>query len=1419
MSTLPPVPDEQYRSFRADEFTKTASKDLGLLEWRDTAESEIDLLEDQDRAEEEQFRALVKSPPLANPPAPPAPMRGPTTSGVEQHRGAVQAAFGDLGPEAVDNMLAVMEKESGGNTQARKNDEVEDSQGILQINRRAHPDLAAKYDLTDPVQNARAAREIYDTQGYGAWFNASKQLGLDQGKNARPTGAGRADYAYGADEAREPTQATSMPSRPNPGQNGAARDDWYTEASADLDRLEAVGDGGDRPPSSFEPPARGAGRPADLEDVSQFDPTQELTTAEAYSACGPAAAVRFARLNGRNPTMRQAVDMAKEFGWTERGGMNGPANQRALMQAMAPDTAVRLDENPDAEHVAQDAMSGNVVTLSTRAHYYTVSGYDPKTQKLFVGKSGTDRKGGAEWMSLDEIRELDGSVAALFVDSPLAPAPSVATEDAGGDWFSKATGELDRLEAGQGPGVPGGAPGGRDLDGAGRGRSVGGSFADEQDALADPMNSPGVRRMFQKVEDNPSPLLGVGRAVVDEITQAPDRIAPMVEQAATDRALFLHGTPEEQAARTARRAAGGPAITDEEIDRGFERGEPFITALTGEPIKIVGGAMRAARGMAAAEGRTGQPGMSLEVTGGPGAKIPIRDLETQPWTASELAATGDLPPIEPPAISTGGAEKAGNIRPGYFPPEIRPLIEETVDAMGGFTNQRRGVVTDAAARKKAAEVALGTSVEDWVKSKPGRAFKQEEAIALGETMARVGEDARAARQSLREAEVAGTVTPEMRAATAEKMLQWSALVGVRAGSAAEAGRSLRAFRTALTGEGASRDAAIQRAFKQVGGGEKFDEWLSAFESIPDADKLAQHQMLRALHEPSLWDRIQTVRIAGMLSSTATQLTNAASNAFGVASDIGTKPVAGALDALVSRVAGGERTRYAAETIPQIKGAYEGFWTGLAQAGTVLREGATPDEIGKLEVRRPGLQSGSKVLDAAVEMPLRALSAADLIFRGAAEGGHYHALATRKALNEGVRGADVAIRAREILASITEHPDLLEEATRAASRTVLQEDRAVSEFVQRGKRVPGLRYALDVALPFVKTPYNIAAQGAGMTPAGYLGVLDAARKGQRGEAVDRATRATLGTAAMGAATMLAANGLMTGAYPDDDAERSTLPQGWQPWSLRIPSGDGAVYVEIKNLGPWAIPLAIGAVAGEAYKRGGDVPGETAVKAVKTVGRYMQDQTFLQGLNNIIKAIEEPDRYAENISEGMAASFMPAGALQRQVDRALGNAQRDPHGALEALLATSPLTSGMVREKLTPMGDPQRPTQTGIGAFVAPVRYGVEQDEPTLRAMREARVSVPPPADAVLGIPLTKDEQRRVQTRAGELLRERVAEFFDAEFESLPLADRGEILERVRNQAREDAGVEVLDALSDEEIARRKAGVDKAKSERRPLPKAG
>ncbi|MCL4370129.1 MAG: hypothetical protein M1380_04395 [Chloroflexi bacterium] len=200
--------------------------------------------------------------------------------------------------------------------------------------------------------------------------------------------------------------ASSAPSRP------------WTDA---LSALKAWGEGLASQPAGRVGAASGrsaglgspvAGRQAPEGLVpSQFDPS--LSPQEAYAACGPAAAVAFARASGRDLSLREVVELAKTVGWTPVGGMNGVANQKRLLEKIG--VPVRLDGSGDWNRVVETASSGQPVTISTPGHYFVADAYDPKTGRFHVGASGTSYRSGKEWMTRQEMEGLAGRINGTLV--------------------------------------------------------------------------------------------------------------------------------------------------------------------------------------------------------------------------------------------------------------------------------------------------------------------------------------------------------------------------------------------------------------------------------------------------------------------------------------------------------------------------------------------------------------------------------------------------------------------------------------------------------------------------------------------------------------------------------------------------------------------------------------------------------------------------------------------------------------------------------------------------------------------------------------------------------------------------------------------------------------------------------------------
>jgi hypothetical protein len=622
-------------------------------------------------------------------------------------------------------------------------------------------------------------------------------------------------------------------------------------------------------------------------------------------------------------------------------------------------------------------------------------------------------------------------------------------------------------------------------------------------------------------------------------------------------------------------------------------------------------------------------------------------------------------------------------------------------------------------------------------------------------------------------------------------------------------------RSAAAFDAQSRVASRQteqagRLLEKMGGKAVTDDVLKQFVAAQQSgNPLAAAKFLQSLQHVGWWDRISMLRYASMLSATTTHLTNALGNTIQGGLDVGLKPLAVGIDAARAAATGGPRTRYLGEIAPQLRGMAEGAVQGLGEALTTLRTGVNPQSAGKLENVRGGFQSGSSKLDAAVEMPLRALEASDLVFRGAARGGATRAIVARRAIQEGYTGQALRTRMDEIMQNLPEYPAIMAEADKTAAHSVLQEPNSLASAFSSIGRGPGpknmaARIIRELVVPFTKTPANILAQGLELSPAGAIDLLQHIRAGDTGSAADSGARVLFGSSVIAGTAALAAHGLVTGGYPADPKERDTLPTGWQPWSLKIPDGQGNfTYIDLSKLGPLSIPLAIGAVVGQSQQEGSvSDPTRLAV----SLGKFMTDQTFLQGLNAVMNAVQDPKRYSENVTEQLATSFVPYASFARQMTRALGQADRNPKGAIQAIEALIPGVAENVPRRQNALGQDIQSDQTGAGAFISPLKYSSSQPEPILNAFRDVGMGIPnAPSEIRVKNPLTNSlsppmtlteaEKNTYQQKFGELLQQRLnAQVSDPNWQRRTPEARKKVLEVQTQAARDYAEAQVYAAMA-------------------------
>lgn len=335
---------------------------------------------------------------------------------------------------------------------------------------------------------------------------------------------------------------------------------------------------------------------------------------------------------------------------------------------------------------------------------------------------------------------------------------------------------------------------------------------------------------------------------------------------------------------------------------------------------------------------------------------------------------------------------------------------------------------------------------------------------------------------------------------------------------------------------------------------------------------------------SFWEKLSALRKAGLLARVTTHVRNILGNTiFQQMEEVSRMPAA-MMDTLISL---GSKRRTVAG--PSATAAGRAIGKAVTQGGReavgVMKKGLTSKEQEEMQLRETRFRN--PILDAYTRHVFRALSASDAVFFRGAYDRAISERARLKSLNEAREGlikrSEIKGREKEL----RENPDLDTQlaATEDVRTAVFRNNNKFSEGigVVRNWMGPRSNFAVDTVMPFDRTPSNLVIRALEYTPLGYgRNVIQAARgvinreftpEQQRDFArvFGRATTGTFGVMLLG--WTLAARGLMTGFYDEEDRDRKAVRRaaGRMPASLRI----GDRWYSIGGLAPLGTLLALGA----------------------------------------------------------------------------------------------------------------------------------------------------------------------------------------------------------------------------------------------------
>ena len=523
------------------------------------------------------------------------------------------------------------------------------------------------------------------------------------------------------------------------------------------------------------------------------------------------------------------------------------------------------------------------------------------------------------------------------------------------------------------------------------------------------------------------------------------------------------------------------------------------------------------------------------------------------------------------------------------------------------------------------------------------------------------------RNKYAEARTNGTATDQMRVELLAQIERVAQAQAATRGAQAEVGRALnilkstnrdKAYYDELTRlidgrfgvEGKLGDANFEKMVDMMGG------LGSPAEALKFAEKAAK---------ATTWDKVMEAWKAGLVSGPVTQVANVLGNSTFMAM----RPLVDTVAVGFSMARSGADRVTAVEPLARVIGNVHGTLDGAKAFAEVLRTGQLSD---KAEVRRNAIGG---VTGEVIRAPFRLLSAADAFFRVLNERGEAYTLAAREAAKEGYNPATREFRERVI--EISRNPtDAMQDAIEAAGIRFTFN----SPLGEAGRSVQKAISAthMEWAVPFVQTPANVAKELLRLTPAApFIKEWGEAVK-QGGAARDKAlAEMAMGTALGATIFSFAVSGNISGQGDSDPKKRAAqLASGWQPYSVKV----GDTWYSYQRLQPVGTLFGMAADAAAVWEHMTPEESDKLPKIIATAfANAITNQTFLQGITQVVNVLADPGRYGAKFAQSMTGSLIPA--IVAQSAQMMDPYQREVYSVLDAVKGRIP----RLRETLQPKRD--------------------------------------------------------------------------------------------------------------------------------------
>jgi hypothetical protein len=596
----------------------------------------------------------------------------------------------------------------------------------------------------------------------------------------------------------------------------------------------------------------------------------------------------------------------------------------------------------------------------------------------------------------------------------------------------------------------------------------------------------------------------------------------------------------------------------------------------------------------------------------------------------------------------------------------------------------------------------------------------------------------------------------------------------------------------------------------------FTEWMKDQDRSPNGLKKLAEQLdglepgqvpkfLSDANKPGFADKAMWYWVNALISGPTTHAKYIGANALFAGYEAGVvTPLAGALGTLRRAVEGNREGVFAGEAGPRLWGLVAGVPDAMRAARSAFKTGLQtplPGEVAQNILPAQNRAFSSNIqpipgwLGKVIGIPSRGASGIHSFFNFLGYRASIEAQAYRQAAKEGLSPTDEAFWQRRQAAAANPTPEMMTLANEEGYRLTYISElgpamKAVSTAV---RKVPGGR----LIMPFLHIPFNILARAAEGSPLAFLPEESRNNLLGRNGAVkqDMAVARLIAGSAIGAWAMnMVMNDRMTGFGPTDEKERAQwLATGHQPYSVRI----GDYWLSFNRLGSIGTMLGLHTNLAEAIphiKPDSDELTKAVAMTVHSTGRLLEDEVGMQGLANLMGAIDEPDRKGSRYVASFAGSWLPYSSALRQTASAMDPYMRETKGVVDGLRYYIPGQRQGLEFKRDWLGRP-----------IPNAGYGGDLPVPGVSAIIQHRTAIPDalgmemqaldlhpakPEDRIAGVKLTPRLYDHYQAAAGALTESTLTNLINMpDWHSMPPIVRQQAFQKAISASRKAAGAAI------------------------------